>query len=42
MGADRIELYTEGFAHHFGLESEHSVLEAYRATLSALWRLVLV
>ena len=32
MGADRIELYTEGFAHHFGLESEHSVLEAYRAT----------
>ena len=32
VGADRIELYTEGFAHHFGLESEHSVLEAYRVT----------
>ena len=32
VGADRIELYTEGFAHHFGLESEHALLEAYRVT----------
>ncbi|HBW84070.1 MAG TPA: pyridoxine 5'-phosphate synthase [Gammaproteobacteria bacterium] len=32
VGADRIELYTEDFAHHFGLESEHVFFEAYRAT----------
>lgn len=33
--ADRIELYTEEYASHFGLESEHRVFEAYKATAVA-------
>ncbi len=33
--ADRIELYTEDYASHFGLESEHRVFENYRATAAA-------
>ncbi len=32
VGADRIELYTEEYASHFGLESEHRVFEAYQQT----------
>ncbi len=29
VGVDRIELYTEEFAQHFGLESEHRVFQRY-------------
>ena len=32
VGADRIELYTEGYAQHFGLESEHRLFDSYQAT----------
>jgi pyridoxine 5-phosphate synthase len=32
VGADRIELYTEGYAQHYGLESEHRLFESYKAT----------
>lgn len=35
VGADRIELYTEEYASHFGLESEHRVFDAYAATAAA-------
>jgi pyridoxine 5-phosphate synthase len=32
VGADRIELYTEGYAQHYDLESEHRLFESYEAT----------
>ncbi len=32
LGADRIELYTESFASHYGLESEEDVWQAYANT----------
>ncbi len=35
VGADRIELYTEEYASHFGLESEHRIFDAYAATAAA-------
>ena len=35
VSADRIELYTEEYASHFGLESEHRVFDAYAATAAA-------
>lgn len=35
VGADRIELYTEDYASHFGLESEHRVFESYQQTAVA-------
>ncbi|MCG8414896.1 MAG: pyridoxine 5'-phosphate synthase [Pseudomonadales bacterium] len=35
VGADRIELYTEEYASHFGLEAEHPIFESYAATAVA-------
>ena len=35
VGADRIELYTEDFASHFSLESEHRVFEEYASDAAA-------
>lgn len=35
VGADRIELYTEDYASHFGLESEHSIFAQYADTAAA-------
>lgn len=32
VGADRVELYTEGYAQQYGLESEHRLFESYKAT----------
>ena len=35
VGADRIELYTEDYASHFGLESEGEVWQRYADTAAA-------
>lgn len=35
VGADRIELYTEEYASHYGLESEHRIFDAYAKTAAA-------
>ena len=39
VGADRIELYTEEFAAHFGLSSEQKVFEQYAAAAAAATQL---
>ncbi|MEQ8407458.1 MAG: pyridoxine 5'-phosphate synthase [Gammaproteobacteria bacterium] len=35
LGADRIELYTESYAAHFGLESEDTIWQTYADTAAA-------
>ncbi len=35
VGAERVELYTEEYASHFGLEAEHPIFESYEATAVA-------
>ena len=35
VGAERIELFTEEYASHFGLEAEHRVFQTYQATAAA-------